>query len=190
MTTIEKVKDLLEKLVGEKVCIDATRFNNLTIFDHGVSLGYSQFNEVLLLLGFDRVTRSFFQYLVDRTIEWKADAIISSVEQLERGVDEFSKLALLLYANIKYGFKNLARDANELKYHLETIAPESEEHFRSRHAPILEIEPITADEAYLLGYKVQDRITSGIETAFNNQTQKREFYYPKSPQKSDCLFSI
>jgi hypothetical protein len=34
-------------------------------------LGYSQLNEILLLLGYDRVTHAFFQFLVDGTLDYR-----------------------------------------------------------------------------------------------------------------------
>ena len=34
-------------------------------------IGFSQFNEVLLLLGYDRITESFFQFLIDGSSEYK-----------------------------------------------------------------------------------------------------------------------
>ena len=169
MTTNEKVKKFLEKLVGESVSIDCCQFNNLTIFNKGISLGYSQFNELLLLLGFDRITRSFFQFLVDQTIPFKYDSKISSIQQLENGVYEFRKIALLSYANVKHGFKILARDSEELTYLLETLAPYKKEHFTLRHSPILGIEQIPADETYLLGYKVKDRIDIGLKKTPDDQ---------------------
>lgn len=169
MKTNEKVKKFLEKLVGESVSIDCCQFNKLTIFNKGISLGYSQFNELLLLLGFDRITRSFFQFLVDQTISYKYDSKISSIQQLEKGVYEFRKIALLSYANVKYGFKELARDSEELTYLLETLAPYKKEHFTLRHSPILGIEQIPADETYLLGYKVKDRIDIGLKKTPDDQ---------------------
>ena len=42
----------------------------------GGGLGYSQLNELLLLLGFDRVTRTFFQFLKDGTTEYQ-DGVLS-----------------------------------------------------------------------------------------------------------------
>jgi hypothetical protein len=46
----------------------------------GKGLVYSQFNELLLLLGYDRVSASFFQLLVDGSTEYKSGAAFKSIE--------------------------------------------------------------------------------------------------------------
>lgn len=99
--------ELIQKMVGETTTGDLSRFFELQLFENGNLLGYSQFNEILILLGFDRITKSFFQYLVDQKTRYNPDSAIRSIAQLEKGVYEFRKLAMLLYANIKFGFKEL-----------------------------------------------------------------------------------
>jgi hypothetical protein len=163
MKNNEKLLELIQKLVGEPISVDCYRFNELRFFDNGNVLGYSQFNEILLLLGFDRITQSFFQFLVDQEIVYDRGSAIRSLTQLEKGVTAFRKMAILIYANVKFGFKELARDANELRYQLLTLAPYPEEDFAYRHLPILTIEPIKPEETYLLGYKIKDKLIEDIK---------------------------
>ncbi len=155
MESPESIKQLIEKLTGESSEIICKEFYEIEFFHNGKSIGYSQLNEILLLLEYKTVTRSFFQYLIDQTIDYKSDSRISSFNQFENGVNEFRKIAILLFANIKYGFEILARNAEDLNYHLETLKPREVEHFASRHPPILPSTPIDPHETYLLGYKIE-----------------------------------
>ena len=163
MQNNEKLLELIQKLVGEPISVDLCRFNELSFFENGNVLGYSQFNEILLLLGFDRITQSFFQYLVNQKIKYDHGSAIKSISQLEIGVTEFRKLAMLLYANVKYGFKELARDSTELEYQLLTLAPLPKTIFNKRHLPVLTINPIRPEETYLLGYKIRDKLLEDLK---------------------------
>jgi hypothetical protein len=173
MNNREKVKDLIQKLVGKHTNVDCNRYNELDFFENETVIGYSQFNEILLLLGFDRITQSFFQYLVDRKLEYKSGSAIKSLSQFEKGVTEFRKLAILLYANVKYGFKELARNTDELEYQLLTLSPLRKTDFNNRHNPILAIEKIAPEDTYLLGYKIRDR----IKDALNDNPEDPEFKF-------------
>jgi hypothetical protein len=74
-------------------------------------VGYSQFNELLLYLGYDRVTHPFFQFIVNQKTEYKTGAALKSVDAFRRGVDEFRKVAILFFGNVKFAFKTLSRYA-------------------------------------------------------------------------------
>ena len=168
MNVTNEIKILIQKLVGEAPMGDCVRFDELLFLKEGTEIGYSQFNEILLLLGFDRVTQSFFQFIVDGTTEYITGASIKSLEQLEFGINNFQKLAILQYANIKYGFKELGRDTEELKYQLLTLAKIDPLEFSKRHKPVLMIEEISPDETYLLGYKIQDKIEKAVAQNAND----------------------
>jgi hypothetical protein len=163
MQTNEKLLELIQKLVGERVSVRCNRFTELEFFKDNNGLGHSQFNEILLLLGFDRITQSFFQYLVNQEILYEPGSAIKSLSQLEEGITAFRKIAILLYANVKYGFKELARDANELEYQLLTLAPINVKEFSKRHLPVLSIDHIKPEETYLLGYKIRDKLLEDIK---------------------------
>jgi len=70
MQNTDKLRSLIQKLVGEPITVNCDRFDELTFLKMDYHW-YSQFNEILLLLGFDRITQSFFQYLVNQDIEYK-----------------------------------------------------------------------------------------------------------------------
>lgn len=90
------VVDLFETLVDEKSLIPDSKREEINKRGDK-SIGYSQFNEILLLLGFDRVSSSFFQYIVDGSIEYKEGAAIELMNNFQQGVERFIVLALLLY---------------------------------------------------------------------------------------------
>ena len=74
----------------------------------GAGIGYSQFNELLLLLGRDRVSPSFFRFLVDGATEYEGGEAVESLQALREGVDRFRKLALLNFGNVRFGFRYLS----------------------------------------------------------------------------------
>ena len=71
MSNLKTITPLIESLVGEKSQFMPDKSNEFKVFENGEGLGYSQFNEILLLMGFDRVWPEFFQFLVDRTTHYK-----------------------------------------------------------------------------------------------------------------------
>jgi len=167
-----EIKILIQKLVGEAPKGDCVRYDELLFLQEGAEIGYSQFNEILLLLGFDRVTQSFFQFIVDGTTDYNPGSAIKSLEQFEKGVNNFQKLAILQYANIKFGFKELGRNTEELNYQLLTLAKIDPTEFSKRHKPVLKIEIINPDETYLLGYKIQDQIEKALRQNENDPVFK------------------
>ncbi|GAP43951.1 hypothetical protein TBC1_112110 [Lentimicrobium saccharophilum] len=106
MCTIRDVKPLIEKLVGKKCNHIDEHVLNLTLFKNGDGLGYSQFNEVLLLLGYNRVADFFFQFLVTEELEGE-DSIFSfpSIQALEEKINRFIYFGLLWYGNVRFAFK-------------------------------------------------------------------------------------
>lgn len=123
---------------------------------NGQCIGYSQFNELLLNVGYDRVDRAFFLFLCDPdTVSSGAEGVdeISSATSLKYGIEKFRQLALLLYGNVKFGFKSLSRDTETLLLFVrETHREKSDRDFRSRHDPLVPLEQIDSDATYLLGY--------------------------------------
>jgi hypothetical protein len=67
----EEVKKLLEKLAGQAAPLDCAPTELAVLDAAGDELGYSQLNELLLLFGFDRITQSFFRYLLDGSIDYE-----------------------------------------------------------------------------------------------------------------------
>ncbi len=88
ITEAQKLIALFERLTGEKASQDESILKNIILpFGNNnkfkttgsSGIGYSQFNELLILLGFDRITDSFFQYyFVDKKVEYQAGACINN----------------------------------------------------------------------------------------------------------------
>jgi len=172
MSQTDKIKWVLERFVGKPSRAECCGFDFVTIKADNLDIGYSQFNELLLLLGFDRITKSCFQFLVDQKTDYKESAKICSIQQLERGVDEFRKIAILFFANVRRGFNMLAKSEEDLLYYLETLSPISLDVYAQRHKPILPIDPIDPDDTYLMGYLVQNEIAQMLKTNPNDETAR------------------
>jgi hypothetical protein len=71
MSTVEELKIILENLTGQKAPFNIPIPKNaVSLLKTLTGLGFSQLNELLLMLGYDRITHAFFQFLVDGTIEY------------------------------------------------------------------------------------------------------------------------
>lgn len=162
-----QLKRLVERLTGKPTPIprDDAVFEAAYELLEKEGLGYSQLNELLLFLGYDRVNESFFQFLVDGTTRYRPGAAIERSEHnetglgaLEDGTGEFQRLALLLYGNIQYAFEQLSQDAEHLERQVEVIQPLGTTAFEQRHDPIHLHESIPGDETYYLGYLVRQQL--------------------------------
>lgn len=155
----EELRTLLERLTGQPLPA-ADQSELLTqvaaALSAGQTIGYSQFNELLLNVGYDRVCPEFFLFICDPaavSIDAKGQQGISSSAALTVGVDCFRELALLLYGNIKFGFKKLSLDAETLTFFIRKARQErSDLEFRSRHDPLIPLKRIDGEDTYLLGY--------------------------------------
>lgn len=152
------LRQVLEKLVGQRAAVLAPLPQSAVEVLHsgGSGLGYSQLNELPLLLGFDRLTRSFFQLLVDGTTEYSDGTAFKSFDELSNAADRFRQLGLLLFGNVKFAFKVLARDEEQLEAHVTRMQPVPDARFFARHEPIRPIRPIPANRTYYLGYIVEE----------------------------------
>ncbi|NOZ93250.1 MAG: hypothetical protein GXP47_00725 [Acidobacteria bacterium] len=165
MDKSHKLIDFLRDLTGQEPPFpDANLEGARMLLDAGGDgLGWSQLNEVLLLLGYDRVTSSFFQFLVDGGTEYHEGSSIASLRNLEESIERFQKLALLIYGNVKYAFKTLSRDPELLAAYLSDMEPVAEEGFTKRHNPVLELRRIPPERTYLLGYLVKRELDGHLE---------------------------
>lgn len=157
-----KLRQLLEALTGQIPPL-AEEFSEVAPLFPAGGLGHSQLNELLLLLGYDRVTQGFFQFLVDGSLEYQPGAELPSIEALEEGIDRGRKLSLLFFGNVKFGFKKLAQDMDELSFYCEATQPLDAHSFKQRHEPILPLDPIPSGQTYYLGYIVQKEIEDRLK---------------------------
>lgn len=156
---------ILEELTGQKIPFD----DNLLKLKIGPifrqRIGYSQLNEILLYLGYDRISHEFFQFLVNGQLNYNFNSPtkIDSVVQFKKGVERFQKIALLKFGNIKHAFKLLSKDASLLNSVLLENQKRNTASFSKRSKPIINIKPIPKEKTYLLGYIIQREINDKLK---------------------------
>ncbi|QRN82462.1 hypothetical protein JR338_08490 [Chloroflexota bacterium] len=139
-------------------------------------MGFSQFNELQLLLGYKLVSRTFFQYLLDGTVEIK-DEFFLSFSEFALAVTRFRKLALLSYGNIQNAFKIFSTDSDVLYDWLVITEPIDEEEFENRHEPINPVNPIDGRETYYLGHLTQNQLKQSLLDNPDDVEIQREYDY-------------
>ena len=111
------------------------------------------------MLGFDRVSHRFFAFLVSERPEYSSGMEFSSAEQLIESIEKFRKFGILLYGNVKFAFKLLSSNDQELIEQWENLKPLPAEIFLRRHKPVLPIKRLEPSDAYLTGYLVEKQIS-------------------------------
>ncbi len=144
---------VVEELCGEKyhapfndaTAVQLSRFLSLAKTE---GLNYAQFNELLLLLDQDRVTRAFFDYFfTDRM----------SLEDLKRKVIIFRGFAILSFGNFRFAYKRLSicRSKEHVTRLLQPFSVPKQElldEFGGRPPTALRIERIPGDKTWCNGY--------------------------------------
>jgi hypothetical protein len=175
MVTIDELRQTLENLTGHKSPLKTKLPDKAVILlNEGAGLGLSQFNELLLIMGYDRVTSAFFQFLVDGSTKYNLNSSIRLYETLKNGVDRFRKIALLLFGNVKYAFKNLSRSSEQLEECLEILSPIDENEFQTRHDPVLPVEEILPEHTFYLGYLIEEELQRRLKDNPNDEEAKSE----------------
>src|SRR5262249_44249231 len=142
--------------------------------DPSQGIGHGQFNELLLTLGYDRVSHAFFQYLVDETTDYQSGAAIRSLDHLSASIDRFRKLGMLLYGNVKFAFKTLSSDRDDLLDALDALAKRDEQSFKDRHEPIHTIDKIPGEKTYYLGYLIEAELKKRLKDANDKEAIQQE----------------
>ncbi len=127
-------------------------------------IGYSQFNEVLLSVGYPRISDSFFQFLVNGSADYERHSAFKSLDAIKEGVDRFRRAAMLRMGNIRYAFeylRSLSRD--DLAGFISILEPLPEDHFTERHEAMHPIEPIRGEDTYYLGYIVHGELKERLK---------------------------
>ena len=159
---VDKFLKLVERLTGTPVqpLGDIEQhFLARVLRDDGKKLDCTQMNELLLLVNKDRVEPPFFEAFFTKQQLYAPTPSIRgcSVAEIEAGVERFQKVAMLAYGNFIFAYRKLARirTTDELQEELadQYRAPEGIlKELKGRSPVILEIEPISRDHTYLVGY--------------------------------------
>jgi len=140
-----------EKHYGELLVKDTKLLKDLLKNAEKRGLNYEQFNELLLLLNQNRVSKGFFKFFFRENRE--EDKI--SLDDLKGGVVRFRGFAMLCFGNFRFAYKQLiAKNGRELEKRLEPYWEKSDEklkELRGRPQRMLETESITRDETWYLG---------------------------------------
>lgn len=116
-------------------------------------LNLEELNKLLLYLGFRRVTDSFFNYFFPQGIP--------SLEVLEQGVDKVRKTSMLYFGNFVAGFQELASQTNVEQFIDKGRKVPNLNKMPPRLDAMAEIESLTPEQAYALGYVTQSQISQG-----------------------------
>ena len=125
-----------------------------------LNIGYSQFNEVLVYLGYDSICPEFFDLIAIQRIDPQARSHIVTLDKLEHGISEFQRIALLAFGNIKFAFKQFSSDPEALRDWLDFLRPIEDKRYTHRRDPVFEIQDVAQDQRFMLGY-----LTSGADPA-------------------------
>ena len=181
MTPTELILPLIEKLTGQQRPLDRDVPGYITelLEESGSGIGHSQFNELLLTLGYDRVSYTFFQWLVEEKTEClpgEPGASFRSIANIEAGVVRFCKLGMLQFGNVKFAFKRLSStsNTNEFLKELNEVAKIPESEYKNRHAPIHPISPIAGDKTYYLGHIIGRDIEQRAEANKDDSAAQQE----------------
>lgn len=169
------IKSLIEDLTGQPAPFEvAVEEPGHALLAHS-GMGYSQLNELLLWLGYDRVTEWFFQYLLDRKLDYRRESVFKSVDQLRAGVDAFRQFAMLRFGNVKFAFKRLSTlPKGDLADELNLLEPADISRFQSRHDPLLPFETIPSEDTYYLGYIIERALKERLQKNPNDDDARTE----------------
>lgn len=166
---------LLQRLTGEPAPLGSDGPERAESLLPEQGIGYSQLNEVLLLLGYDRIAQPFFQYLLNGSIDYELGNAFTELEQISVGIDRFRTHAMLHFGNIKYAFKNWSPlEHEELAEELSIFEPIDEAEYSSRHDAVLPVQPIDGKETYYLGYIIEKELKSRLEEKPEDAQAKQE----------------
>lgn len=175
--TKENLRKIIEDLTGEHILpereVPDSVIKILSTKTSG-GLGYSQFNELLLYLGYNRTSHAFFQFLVDGSTEYMSRASINTADHFRNAVNEFRKVALLFFGNIQYAFDELSQDASMLEEHISRIDKRRAQNFKDRHKQVLPIKSINGKDTYFLGYIIQDELKKKLKENPNDKQAKKD----------------
>src|SRR6266540_2660451 len=137
-----------ERYFGELSSHEARILADLTTRAAQVGLDCAEFNEMLLLLNQDRVSKDFFDFF------WQGPR--ANLNAIRDGITRFRGFALLRFGNFRFAYRYLGQlNRPELFAELGQYAASSDElldAFRSRPEVAVPVTRIARDKTWLLGY--------------------------------------
>jgi hypothetical protein len=136
---------------------------------------FEQFNELLLVLNQDRISRPFFDFFFSEA----AGNELLSVGQLQKGVIRFKGFAMVRFGNFRFAFRRLSAitSVDVLREELGECCRRSgdiEDAYGNRVEKVLDVSPIERDHTWFVG-----EITGSIVA---NELKKFEEYRKDHPE--------
>jgi len=151
------IKYLLERLTGESPKINGELDTFDKIFDSNDGICLNQLNELLLYYGYDRITNvNLFDFLLKLDTDPK-DKILT-LDQFYNIIEEFNKVSLLCFGNIKFAFKTLSNSDRQLAKVKELISHKDLNFYKNRSTLMQKTEVIDSKETIYLGEYIRAEI--------------------------------
>ncbi|MFW6130305.1 MAG: hypothetical protein ACOC56_03900 [Atribacterota bacterium] len=182
----DRIKNVVENLTGKKITLSKQK-SEISMIERiskkdPLHIGYNELNEILLIFNKDRLSKDFFEYFFLRS---KKNKKTLTINELERKVEDFRKLSMLLYGNFIYSYKSLSQmGKNEIERELEKF-PMSHFHiknFKNRPSSLQKIKKIKKENTYFLGYLSAGNIEIDLKAAI--EIQKACESYKKTKKKT------
>jgi hypothetical protein len=159
VVTPDEFKSLVESLTGRSVRppVDDERLRE-ALDDDDRELGFSQFNELLLMVNKNRIQRPFFELFFNGR---------TRVGQIPECVEEFRIAAMLRYGNFIHAYKTWTqlRSLDRLRAMFAELphsrVPGSD--LEDRMPPLVEIVPIPEKDTYLVGEMMSHAIVADLK---------------------------
>ncbi len=132
-------KKLDNKILDDRAKVMLTKFRENM---KSVMLNYEQFNELLLLLNQDRISKGFYEYFFS---EEKL-----SYETLKQGIIKFRGYAMLYFGNFRFAFKELSKKSTDEINKI--FPPLCKSRQSQRPEKVLDIQKIEKTKTWYLGY--------------------------------------
>ncbi|MEA3326000.1 MAG: hypothetical protein U9R53_01620 [Chloroflexota bacterium] len=171
---------MLEKLNGYKPPLllneeEREKINSFPL----TGVGFSQFNELQLTLGYNRINRTFYQYLLNGSVIIDESMCFTNFAALEEGINNFRVLALLFFGNIGHAFTKLSVDSDELNLYLTMMEKPNPSAFTTRHNPVHPLKEISGKDSYYLGHIIQKRLLEDLQQNPQDKSKQDEFEHSK-----------
>jgi len=142
---------------------------------------FQQFNELLLVLNQDRVSRAFFEFFFGN-----ADLQVPFA-RLQEGVVRFKGFAIVCFGNFRFAFRRLSKidDLASLREELGFCCQSEDEalqRYSTRAEKILDVELISRDHSWFVG-EITGRVLSKELTNFEKYREEN----PKQSQDDEVL---
>ena len=133
----------------------------------GKGIKYEQFNELMLILDLDRVSKDFFEFFFEK-FDANKDGYVK-LEELKQGIEYYRGLSILSYGSLEFVFEScrlMESDELELAFSPYYKDPTSlVDYFRNRPPIVLDIQEIKKEETWMLGYVSGTKLLVDIKRA-------------------------